>query len=99
MSRFGHMRGLGANIDVMTLSGYHGAGVGIWKEVYSDTGFPKAKKSKTKKCKHGWKTEGKGCNCTPVCAKPGEKSTSKKKAEKACERKCSSTQRAKRRRT
>jgi len=96
------LHGLGANLDVMTLSGYHGHGTGLWREVYGENGFPKSKakrKKKKPKCV-AWKPVGKGCDCKVVCASTTskKKGTTKKKAEKACKKKCNSSTRKKRRR-
>ena len=88
-----HSRGVGANLDVMTLSGYRAGSRGIWKEVYSGQGgFPKKKKCVS------WKTVGKGCDCKPQCASFTTRSAgvSKKKAVSQCERKCKTKKRKKR---
>jgi hypothetical protein len=95
------LHGLGANLDVMTLSGYHQRGVGLWREVYGENGFPKSKAKRKRKPKCvAWKPVGQGCDCKPVCASTTskKKGTTKKKAEKACKKKCKTSTRKKRRR-
>lgn len=92
--------GLGANLDVMTLSGYHGPGFGIWKEVYGENGFPKSKAKRKKRKNVKWMPVGKGCDCRVVPVPKGskKKGTTKKKAQEACRKKCNSSTRKKRRR-
>lgn len=89
-----HNRGVGANLDVMTLAGYHAGNGGLWSEAYRDKGGFSSKKKTKKKC-IAWKPVGKGCDCKPVCASYTKRSkgVSKTKAREACERKCSTKRR------
>jgi len=92
-----HDPGLGANLDVMTLSGYGEKRKGLWQEVYGGKrNYPKLNGTGKKKCV-SWKTVGKGCKCKPQCVSftSRSKGMSKKAAVSQCERKCSTKKRRK----